>query len=341
MSEPPLTAEFLSLPKAELHLHLEGSIEPATVCELAARQGASVSEAEARRRYAYRNFAEFIEAFKWVTSYLRTPGDYALITRELAGRLIEQNVVYAEVTLSVGVMLLRQQDVEANFEAVCAAGKEFRRKGLRLAWIFDAVRQFGSEAAMRVAQVAAKHRSAGVVAFGIGGDELSVSAAEFRGAYDYAAEQGLHRLIHAGEIGGPWQVRDAVELLGVERIGHGIGATHDPALLDLLAERRIPLEICPTSNLLTGALARLRGRDDVEILDHPLPQLLRHGVPVVLSTDDPAMFQITLVEEYRRAHAMGLTEAELVHLAKMSFTYAFLPSAERGPLVARSNVGTS
>src|SRR5947209_377423 len=186
MSEPPLTAEFLSLPKAELHLHLEGSIEPATVCELAARQGASVSEAEARRRYAYRNFAEFIEAFKWVTSYLRTPGDYALITRELAGRLIEQNV--------------------------CAA--------------------------------------------------------EFRGAYDYAAEQGLHRLIHAGEIGGPWQVRDAVELLGVERIGHGIGATHDPALLDLLAERRIPLEICPTSNLLTGALARLRGRDDVGILDH-------------------------------------------------------------------------
>ena len=141
--EPPLTAEFLSLPKAELHLHLEGSIEPATVCELAARQGAAVSEAEARRRYAYRNFAEFIEAFKWVTSYLRTPGDYALITRELAGRLIEQNVVYAEVTLSVGVMLLRQQDVEANFEAVCAAGKEFRRKGLRLAWIFDAVRQFG------------------------------------------------------------------------------------------------------------------------------------------------------------------------------------------------------
>ena len=341
MSEPCLTAELLSRPKAELHLHLEGSIEPATVCELAARQGASVSEAEARRRYAYRNFAEFIEAFKWVTSYLRTPEDYALITRELAGRLIEQNVVYAEVTLSVGVMLLRQQDVEANFEAVCAAGKEFRRKGLRLAWIFDAVRQFGSEAAMRVAQVAAKHRSAGVVAFGIGGDELSVSAAEFRGAYDYAAEQDLHRLIHAGEIGGPWQVRDAVELLGVERIGHGIGATHDPALLDLLAERRIPLEICPTSNLLTGALARLRGRDDVEILDHPLPQLLRHGVPVVLSTDDPAMFQITLVEEYRRAHAMGLTEAELVHLAKMSFAYAFLPSAERDLLVARSNVGTS
>ncbi len=98
MSEPPLTAEFLSLPKAELHLHLEGSIEPATVCELAARQGAAVSEAEARRRYAYRNFAEFIEAFKWVTSYLRTPEDYAVITRELAGRLIEQNVVASKMS---------------------------------------------------------------------------------------------------------------------------------------------------------------------------------------------------------------------------------------------------
>src|SRR2546428_12691386 len=157
MSEPCLTAELLSRPKAELHLHLEGSIEPATVCELAARQGASVSEAEARRRYAYRNFAEFIEAFKWVTSYLRTPEDYALITRELAGRLIEQNVVYAEVTLSVGVMLLRQQDVEANFEAVCAAGHEFRRKGLRLAWIFDAGRPFRSEAAARVIRVPPTH----------------------------------------------------------------------------------------------------------------------------------------------------------------------------------------
>lgn len=339
MPGPSLPAEFLSLPKAELHLHLEGSIEPVTVCALAARHGASVREAEVRRRYAYRDFGEFIEAFKWVTSFLRAPEDYALITRELAHRLVAQDVVYAEVTLSVGVMLLRGQDAEANFEAIRSAAEEWREKGLRLTWIFDAARQFGAEAAMRVGRLAGKHRSEGVIAFGIGGDELALPAAEFRAVYEYVAEQGLRRVIHAGEIGGPQQVRDAVELLGVERIGHGIGAMRNPALLDLLAERRIALEICPSSNWRTGALGRQLGRNDARITDHPLPQIFRHGVPVVLSTDDPAMFHTTLLEEYGHACAMGLTGTELRHLSQMSFAHGFLSTAERCSLAAGSGKG--
>ncbi|MBZ5702162.1 MAG: adenosine deaminase [Acidobacteriia bacterium] len=334
MSPSSLPAHFLSLPKAELHLHLEGSIEPATVCALAARHGQPLAEQEARRRYSYANFMEFIEAFKWVTSYLRDPEDYALITRELGKRLLAQNVVYAELTLSVGIMFLRQQQPEANFEAMCRASEELRKQGLRLQWIFDAVRQFGAEAAMQVARIAPHYRNEGVVAFGIGGDELSLPTADFRAVYDYVAEQGLHRLIHAGETGGPQLVREAVELLGAERIGHGLGAMHDPALLEMLAERRIPLELCPTSNICTGALARQLTRGSARIAEHPLPNFLRQGLAVVLSTDDPAMFHTSLLAEYAHTAAMGLTEAERDRLAALSFEHAFLPAPEKRALAA-------
>src|SRR5215470_7466822 len=141
---PHLPASIASAPKAELHLHLEGAIHPPTVCALTARHGFRLTEAEVRARYACRNFSEFIDAFKWVTSYLRDPQDFALITTDLAEHLLTQNVVYAEVTLSVGVMLLRKQRPEANFEAILRAAEPFAARGLRLKWIFDAARQFGA-----------------------------------------------------------------------------------------------------------------------------------------------------------------------------------------------------
>src|SRR3984893_15999365 len=311
------------VPKAELHLHLEGSIQPSTVCALTARHGVTVTEQEVQRRYAYQNFAEFLEAFKWVTSFLRDPQDYALITRALAEHLLSQLVIYAEVTISVGVMLLRKQSPQANFEAILGAAEDFKSRGLRINWVFDAVRQFGPEAAMRVVEAARQCASKSIVAFGIGGDELSVATKDLPPVYDQAAALGLHRLIHAGEIGGPEKIREAVELLGVERIGHGIAAINDPALMDLLADRRIPLEICPQSNIRTGALALQLRRAGARMEDHPLPALFRHGIPIVLSTDDPAMFHTTLLNEYEHAHQLGMTESELQRLAQMSFDFAF------------------
>jgi aminodeoxyfutalosine deaminase len=266
---------------------------------------------------------EFIEAFKWVTSFLREPRDFALLAADFAEGLLEQNVVYAEVTLSVGVMLLRKQDPQANFEAMLEATDPFERKGLRLNWIFDAVRQFGPEPAMQVVAAAKGCKSPRIVAFGIGGDELSLRSSEFRGVYLRAADCGLHRLIHAGEIGGPEKIREAVEILGVERVGHGIAAIHDAALMDLLADRRIALEICPTSNLRTGALAKQVGHERAGFTQHPMARLIRHGVPVVLSTDDPAMFHTTLGEEYQRAQEMGLTEKELEEVVEGGFAYSF------------------
>jgi aminodeoxyfutalosine deaminase len=308
-----------------LHLHLEGSIEPATVCALTRRHGVVFTETEVREKYAYKDFTGFLEAFKWVTSFLRDPQDYALILNDLGEHLLTQRVVYSEITLSVGVMILRKQIPESNFDAMLEVADSFEKRGLQLKFIFDAVRQFGANAAMEVVNAAgrAQDKAQSIVAFGIGGDELSVDTKEFRPVYERAARIGLHRLMHAGEVGGPDKIREAVELLGVERIGHGIAAVHDPALMDFLVERRIPLEICPGGNICTGALAKQLKQKYPRIEDHPLPKLLRHGIPVVLSTDDPAMFQTTLQGEYENARRMRLTEPEINSLRQASFDHAF------------------
>ena len=321
-----------SLPKAELHLHLEGSIQPKTVCALTRSHGVVFTEADVRQKYAYQDFNEFLEVFKWVTSYLREPHDYALITRDLAEHLLSQGVVYAEITLSIGIMILRKQIPEANFEAMLEAAAPFEKRGLRMNFIFDAVRQFGVEAAMQVVLAAQRANSKSIVAFGIGGDELAIPTKDFRAVYDKAGSIGLHRLIHAGEIGPPEKIREAIELLGAERIGHGISAAQDPALMDLLADRRIPLEICPQSNIRTGALDGQLRRKNARIEDHPLPKLLRHGIAVVLSTDDPAMFHTTLLGEYENARLMGLSESEITRLVQMSFDHAFQPELANAAL---------
>jgi aminodeoxyfutalosine deaminase len=319
----PFPERIAALPKAELHVHLEGSIRPHVACELAARHGVKLTEEEVRRRYAYQDFAGFLDAFKWVTSFLREPADFARIAADLAEQLLEQSVVYAEVTLSVGVMFLRQQRPEANFEAILEATQPYEKRGLRVNWIFDAVRQFGAEAALQVVEAARRCASPRIVAFGIGGDELSLPTSVFKAVYQRAAECGLHLLMHAGEVGGPEKIREAIELLGVERIGHGIAAVHDPALMDLLAARRIPLEVCPASNLRTGALAKQLMKVSPALTEHPLPEILRRGVPVTISTDDPAMFHTSLADEYQHAHSMGLTESEIIKLVEDSFRYAF------------------
>lgn len=308
-------------------------MEPATVVALAKRHGDAIEESTVAARYATRDFSAFIEAYKWVTSYLRGPADYALAVRRMCEQMLIQNVVYAEVTLSAGVMLLRKQDVGANFAAIREAAGLYESRGLRLQWIFDAVRQFGAAAAHEVARCAVGLRGEGVIAFGMGGDELARPAAEFRDVYEYARANSLHRLVHAGEIGGPDSVRDAIEILGAERIGHGITAAADAKLAAMLAERSIGLEMCPTSNLRTGALARCLGRADGTLADHPLPALFRAGIPVSLSTDDPAMFETTLAGEFNALSPMGLSHQEITRIAEGGFLGAFLPAVEKSTLL--------
>ncbi len=302
-------ADFLvEMPKAELHLHLEGSIEPETLHEL----DPATPVEEFRALYQYADFDAFLKAFGAIGKRLRTPADYALITRRLLERLAAQNVHYAEITLAAGVVLWKGQEFAPIFEAVREAAAESR---VKVRWILDAVRQFGVEAARQVAEWAAERQGDGVVAVGIGGSEERGPAAWFTEVYAFARSEGLRLVAHAGETMGPESVWAALAL-GAERIGHGIAASCDEALMRHLRERNIPLEICITSNLVTGVVARLE--------EHPVRRLYDAGVPIVLNTDDPAMFGCTLTGEFElAARAFGFSQAELRGIAANGFTYAF------------------
>ncbi|HTZ73366.1 MAG TPA: adenosine deaminase [Candidatus Aquilonibacter sp.] len=330
---PDTSSIVAGLPKAELHLHLEGTIRPETVVELAARQDVRLSAEAVGRRYHHTDFAGFIETFKWVTSFLRDPEDYAFITRKMCEELVRQNVVYAEVTISAGVMLRRMQNVEANFDAIVEAAGGVLYHRLRTAWIFDCVRQFGPDPAMEVARCAAKLQQKGVLAFGMGGDEVSLPTVGFRPAFAFARSEGLRLVCHAGEIGGPELVREAVEILGAERIGHGIALMHDHALAESLATRRVVMEMCPTSNLFTGALAKQTGKANASLRDHPLRTFLDHNWPVTLSTDDPGLFHTDLATEYSHAASLGLSKEQLLRLAEEAFNAAFLPANDKRRLL--------
>lgn len=301
---------LLEMPKAELHLHLEGSIEPETLYEL----DPATSVEDYRALYQYENFDGFLRAFGVIGKRLRGPEDYALITRRLLQKLASENVCYAEVIVAAGVVLWKEQDFAPIFEAIrdAAVGST-----VEVRWILDAVRQFGPEHVMRVAELAAAFADRGVIAFGIGGSEERGPAEQFTDAFAFARKAGLHLTAHAGESMGPGSIWAALEL-GAERIGHGIAAIRDEALMRHLRDHDIPLEVCPTSNLVTGVVARIE--------DHPLRRLYDAGVPIVLNSDDPAMFRCSLVDEYRLAQrAFGFSESELRGLAENSFRYAFKP----------------
>jgi adenosine deaminase/aminodeoxyfutalosine deaminase len=302
-------ADFLlELPKAELHLHLEGSVEPETLHEL---DPASTLE-ECRALYSYADFDAFLKAFGAVGKRLRTPADYALATRRLLERLAAQNVHYVEITLAAGVVLWKAQEFAPIFEAVREAAQ---CAPVEVRWILDAVRQFGVEQAMRVAELAAERTDQGVVAYGIGGSEERGPAEWFTEVFAFARRAGLRLTAHAGESMGPESIWAALEL-GAERIGHGIASVQDPGLMRHLRENDIPLEICITSNLVTGVVKRLK--------EHPIRRLYDAGVPIVLNTDDPAMFGCTLTDEYSlAARVFGFSEIELRGIAENGFRYAF------------------
>ncbi len=329
MTTRDFAAVVAALPKAELHLHLEGAIQPATVVELAARHGSTVTLADAAARYDYADFNGFLDSFRWVTSFLRTPADYALVTERMADQLLRQNVVYAEVIVAVGIMHLRQLDADAIFAAITAAGRKARERGLRLQWLPDGTWQFGPEAAMEVAKFAARFKSEGVVGFGMGGDELALPFDQFTRAYEYAAAQGLHRTAHAGEVGSPTQIMHAIEPLLAERIGHGLAVCRDAGVLEWLGAWKIPLEVCPTSNLRTGALARQLSLPKPGIEKHPLKSFFDRGALIALSTDDPAMFGTTLVDEYALCRRLGFDLEQTLRLMEMSFEAAFLPAEDK------------
>jgi aminodeoxyfutalosine deaminase len=319
----------LALPKAELHLHLEGAVEPETLVELSQLYDAEPLTREAvEALYRYHDFQGFLIAFKEVTDRLRTPEDYERITYALVRRLKEQNVLHAEVYVSVGVCLWRGQDFDALFagmERGRAAGE--RDFGISLLWIFDAVRHFGPEAAQRVAEKAVQHRERNVCGFGIGGDERRAAPELFSDVFRYARTHGLHVVAHAGESAGPESILGALDALGAERIGHGLNAWQDRELMARLVEKQVPVEICITSNLRTGCCRRVE--------QHPFHTYFDLGMMVTLNSDDPAMFGTSLAREYQLVQdVFGVTNDQLRALARNSFQASFLPAQRKREFLA-------
>ncbi len=320
-SNPP-SSFIRTLPKAELHLHLEGSVEPATLLELRRRHGKSGTLAEIEQLYRYEDFPGFLMAFKTLTEDLQTAEDYEIITYRLMEKLQAENILHAEVYVSVGVCLWRKQDFAAIFEGLERGRERGERDfGISLLWIFDAVRQFGPEQAQPVFELATRYRDRGVAAVGIGGDEQKGPPELFREAYAYAAENGLHLTAHAGEYAGPESVWGALNL-HAERIGHGLTAAQDPELIEELATRQIPVEICITSNLRTGCCPALP--------EHPVRRYFDQGVMITLNSDDPAMFETSLSREYQLAQqTFGFTDEHLRELARNSFEASFLAAEKK------------
>ena len=312
-----------SLPKAELHLHLEGSVQPETLIELSRRHDPTpLSLEQIEELYRYTDFQGFLMTFKAVTERLRTPEDFELITYKLMESLHAQNVLHAEVYISVGVVQWRKQDFDQMFEGLergrLRGEGDF---GISLLWIFDAVRHFGVEAAAQVFDKAIQHKERNVVGVGIGGDERRAAPELFKEIYAKAKDHGLHLTAHAGESAGPESIWGALNI-GAERIGHGLNAYADSELMRVLSERQVPIEICMSSNVRTGCLDDLRR--------HPVRRYFEEGLMVTINSDDPAMFSTSLEREYQLCQdVFELTDEHIRELARNSFEASFLSAEQK------------
>jgi aminodeoxyfutalosine deaminase len=336
MTVTDLTAFIAGLPKAELHVHHVGSASPRTVAELAERHpGVVPSDPDALAKFfEFRDFAHFIEVYLAVVDLIRTPDDVRLLTYEVAREMaVGQNIRYAELTCTPYTSVQphvedKGMPIEAYSEAIedarVAAQRDF---GIRLQWIYDIPGESGIPAADATLDFALNHPTDGLVAFGLGGPEVGVPRPQFAPHFDAARAAGLHSIPHAGETTGPQTIWDALDHLGAERIGHGTSAAQDPDLLARLAADGIPLEVCPSSNIATRAVATLA--------EHPIAAFREAGVVVTVNSDDPPMFNTTLNREYEvAADLLGLDPAGIAQLAAAAVGVSFAPAEVKARVLA-------
>ena len=321
-SPTDLTPFIARLPKAELHVHHVGSASPRIVSELAERHPGTVpSDPDALAEFfAFRDFAHFIEVYLAVVDLIRTPEDVRLLTYEIAREMAEvQQVRYAELTCTPFTSVAAGVPIEGYTEAIEDARRAAERDlGIVLRWIYDIPGESGLPAADDTLDYALRHAPDGLVGFGLGGPEIGVPRPQFESHFSAARAAGLHSVPHAGETTGPETVWDALRHLGAERIGHGTSSVEDPALLAHLAEQGIPLEVCPSSNIATRAVATLE--------EHPLRAFRDAGVVVTINSDDPPMFGTSLNQEYEiAADLLDLDEAGLAELARTAVRVSFAP----------------
>ncbi|WP_286930863.1 MULTISPECIES: adenosine deaminase [Aeromicrobium] len=324
--------EFIAaLPKAELHVHHVGSASPDTVAELAARHEDSpvpADPAALAEYFTFTDFGHFIEVYLSVVDLLRTPEDIWTLTHEVGRDLAAQNVRYAELTMTPYTSIVRGIAAEAYVEAIEDARRAAERDfGVALQWIFDIPGESGIPAADVTLDTALRLGPGSLVGFGLGGPEIGVPRPQFASHFERARAAGLHSVPHAGESTGPQSIWDSLDLLGAERIGHGIAAAQDPRLMERLAADGIALEVCPTSNVRTRSVPSLD--------EHPLATLVEAGVTVTINSDDPPMFGTTLNDEYAiAADLLDLDESGLVALATAAVDASFAPEPMKAHLRA-------
>ena len=314
------------IPKAELHVHLEGTISPDAYVRIARRNGLDPKDADAI--FACHDFPSFLRAFLDVVKALRQPGDFAELAAEYLAHSSAENVRHVEFFISPATQrkFVPELDVRAMIAAVWGACVRARsERGITSRLIIDMVRNLGEEEALLDVDLALSAADHGVVGIGLGGDERLFPARDFQRAYAKARDRGLRRTVHAGEAAGAESIVDAVELLGAERIGHGVAARGKPEVLALLRDRGVTIDACPTSNRFTAALTKGE--------PHPLRELLAAGVGVTLNSDDPSFFKTNVAAEYEYAAALGCGVEEITAIARASFERSFLPVTDRQRLV--------
>nr|WP_194308413.1 adenosine deaminase [Gemmobacter straminiformis] len=313
------------MPKVELHLHLEGAAPPAFIAGLAKEKKRDIGGIfDAGGHYKYKDFWDFLKVYEAATSVLVKPEDYHRLTLAVLEESAASGVVYSETFLSPD--FCGGRDVGAWREylhAIREAGDKAERDfGITLRGIITCIRHFGPDKARETARCAAETAGDWIVGFGIAGDEKIGAPKDFRWSFDCAREAGLRLTAHAGEWGGPDSVRDAIRDLGVERIGHGVRAIEDLALVDEIAEAGIVLEVCPGSNIALGIYDGWR--------KHPISQLYERGVKVTVSTDDPPFFHTTMAREYEMLNrAFDWDEGVFEGIARASLDAAFCDADTR------------
>src|SRR5579859_697341 len=337
-----MDTEFLkryldAVPKAELHVHLEGSIQPTTLLTLAQRNGVALpvtTLTELREWFTFRDFNHFIDIYFKISSCLKTAEDYELIAYEFGAMMAQQQVRYAEVTFSPSTHYFALGLPQEVYFAGLEQGRKRARAdfGVEMRWIFDIVRNIEDEArshllADYVTSVAIEGKEHGVVALGLGGAEVGYPPERFTRQFERARGAGLHSVPHAGETVGPASIWGAVRELGAERIGHGVRAIEDPSLVSYLADHTIPLEICPTSNVRLGIYKNFA--------EHPLSRLHAAGVPVTVNSDNPPLFNTTLTQEVNLlVDAFGLDLEKINEILLNGVRFSFLPAQEKQALEA-------
>ncbi|MBT2129964.1 adenosine deaminase [Aliiroseovarius lamellibrachiae] len=310
---------FLSLPKVELHMHHEGAAPPAFIRGLAAEKNMDISGIfTPDRGYAYRDFWHFLEVYEAATSVLQSPEDFRRLTLAILEESAKQGVVYAESFISPDFCGGRDVAAWKDYLAAIkdAADEAERTMGITLRGIVTCIRHFGGDVAVETAKCAQETAGDWIVGFGMGGDEKAGNQSDFAYAYDMAREAGLQLTTHAGEWNGPDEIREALDALKVQRIGHGVRSIEDNALVERLIEEGTTLEVCPGSNVFLNVYDKLE--------DHPIAKLRDAGVKVTVSTDDPPFFRTTMTKEYEDlSRVFGWEESDFSDLNNVALEAAF------------------